>query len=92
MIHNPNPNGRGAGRSAQPARPIPAALTPNPDTPPGDPMPEHLRPGPPVDMSPEAVAARRAQVLKQMRDGNAAWLRKQAADRGELPYGEDDDR
>ncbi len=49
-----------------------------------------LRPGPPVDMSPEAVAARRAAAIKLLKDRNVAWLRQRAEGRGELPLGDDD--
>ncbi len=68
-----------------------AALTPTPN---GAPMPDapnqRLRPGPPVDMSPEAVAARREAAIRLLKDRNLAWLRKRADARGELPIGEDD--
>lgn len=61
------------------ARLILAALNPNPD---GADMTDNpkppLRPGQPVDMSPEAVAARRAAVIARLKDSHAGWLRTQA--------------
>lgn len=59
------------------------------------PMPENprpqLRPGrTPVDMSPEAIAARQKDAVKRMRESNAAWHRRRTEDRGELPFGEED--
>lgn len=57
-----------------------------------DPKPQ-LRPGTePVDMSPEAVAERRRDVLKRLATSNVAAQRKAAAQRGELPFGEEEDQ
>ncbi len=56
----------------------------------GEPPAPRFRPGPPVDMSPEAVDARRKAAIRLLADRNLAWLRKRADARGELPVGEND--
>ncbi len=89
--HTEEPRGSDPESFAVTAHLILAALTPTPNgaTMPTDPSPR-LRPGPPVDMSPEAVEARQAAAVRLLADRNRDWLRKRADGRGELPIGDDD--